>query len=262
MLALQSVISPFPPILLHHSNPNILSSVTQPCSVPGFFWGLPLHLVPAASFSSGIHAQGSRGCSVEQTALAFGGTGLQEEFAACSSCLSLSSRLRKSHCPAWKQIPAALGGSSYQLLLSFSWHPPASGKEKPGMAPCEDCQTLTSTFPWSSFPGSLRSFLTCLAQADAVTSCGRSHRPMLVLICGKRKSMAASYFLEAIVLIHKACLQRLVFLNYAGESSRKPFFSIIQARFFLPALNTHVDFSVTFTVGVSLDDVLDFLLLS
>ncbi|KAI1242453.1 tongue cancer chemotherapy resistance-associated protein 1, partial [Lamprotornis superbus] len=30
--------------------------------------------------------------------------------------------------------PAVLGGSSYQLLHGFSWHPGASGKEKPGMA--------------------------------------------------------------------------------------------------------------------------------
>lgn len=39
MLALQFVIPPFPPILLHHSNPNFLSSVFQPFSVPWFFWG-------------------------------------------------------------------------------------------------------------------------------------------------------------------------------------------------------------------------------
>lgn len=51
------------------------------------------------------------------------------------------------------------------------------------------------------------------------------------------------------------------FWTQAGENSRKPFFSIIQGRFFLPALNTRAEFSVTFTTGVSLD-VLDFLLLS
>lgn len=94
-------------------------------------------------------AQGSTACGCARSlwmqcgALAFWGTALQEGFADCSSCLFLSSRLGKSRCPAWKQIPAGWGGSSYQLLLGFSWHPGASGKEKPGMALCEDCQPLT-----------------------------------------------------------------------------------------------------------------------
>lgn len=243
MLALQFVISPFPPILLHHSNPLILSSLVQPCSVPWFFWGLPLHLVPEASFSSGIPACG---CSVEWRALAFWGTGLQEECAACSSCLSLNSRLLLScleadSCCFGRQL---LPAPPRLLLAPWAWHGTVWG-----------LPNLDLHFPLEFFSRIPEIFPHLLG---SVSPCGHGDEPTLVLIRGKRKSTAASYFL---VLMHRACLHRLVFLNKAGESSRKPFFSRIQGRFFLPALNTHVELSVTFTVGVSLD-VLDFLLLS
>jgi len=43
------------------------------------------------------------------------------------------------------QTPACSAGSSYQILLGFSWHASAVewGRRKPGMVPCRDCQTLT-----------------------------------------------------------------------------------------------------------------------
>lgn len=256
MLALQFLISPFSPILLHHSNPNILSSVVRPCSVPWFFWGLLL----GASFSSGIDSLwmqcGASSIGIWRHRFARGICSLQ-----FLPLPELQARAQAAVLPGSRFLLVCLRGSSYQLFLGFSWHPWASGREKPGMAPCEDCQTLPETFPWSSFPGSLRSFLTCSVPADAVTSGDHSEQPMLVLVCGKRKSMAASYFLEAIVLFTKHVCRAWFFWTQAGESSRKPFFSIIQGRFFLPALNSLVEFSVTFTVSVSLD-VLDFLLLS
>lgn len=176
------MLSPFPPILFHHSNPNILSSLVQPCSIPGYFWGLPLHLLARGSrCKEPVDAVWSRQHCIWRHWLAGGICSLQllplPELQAQQRPLSC---LEADSCCFGRQLLAA-------PLLA----PCSREKEKPGMAACEHCQTLAQPFPWSSLPGSLGSLLTCLPLPGAGTCCGHSDQPVL-----RREPMAASSSLE------------------------------------------------------------------
>lgn len=92
--------------------------------------------------------------------------------------------------------------------------------------------------PWNLFSPAWLQLTPSVLPAGAVTACDQSDQPILVLICGKRKSMAARYFLGVMVLIHKACLQRPVFLNTGWRKQQETIF-LHNPRSFFPASTKH-----------------------
>jgi len=87
-----------------------------------------------------------------------------------------------------------------------------------------------------------------------------------VIVCRRRRSIAARYRAEAVVLVRRACLRRLVFPNAVWSKQQETALLSIPRSFFSCQHEMHActyarSFSVTYTADVSLAD-LDFLVLS